>query len=87
MFQDIAELNLNDYRNGGLNITGFQLIDFSEKTTKTFLDGWNLRSTDGHPVTTSKNIGVGEIILIVCTSISIPYIVKVTLNCYTCIYK
>lgn len=46
IFQDILNFNLTRFRHGGVNITGFQLVNHNSRTVKSFLGGWrNLSST------------------------------------------
>ncbi|XP_046373503.1 glutamate receptor-like [Haliotis rufescens] len=43
---DILNFNLTRFRHGGVNITGFQLVNHNSRTVKSFLGGWrNLSST------------------------------------------
>ncbi|KAK2192982.1 hypothetical protein NP493_19g11001 [Ridgeia piscesae] len=37
----INELQLEGYRHGGINMTGFRLIDFLNQTVKAFMDEWS----------------------------------------------
>ena len=35
------ELDLSLYANGGINVTGFQMVDFSNSSHKSFFDHWS----------------------------------------------
>ena len=39
--QDFLNLDLERYQHGGVNITGFQLVNYSSPFVKTFLRKWN----------------------------------------------
>lgn len=41
----MGEMDIPDYRNGGINVTGFHLVDFGNLTAKTFIKKWH--SLDG----------------------------------------
>ena len=42
-FQGMLEMNLNRFKIGGVNITGFQLVDSKNQTSKAkkFIDNWS----------------------------------------------
>ena len=40
-FQDFANLDMGRYLHGGVNMTGFQLIDLSSKHVQRFMRDWN----------------------------------------------
>ena len=53
--QGVQELDLALYGNGGITITGFQLVDFTSTAHRNFVEGWGqLDSEDGE-----KHISVG----------------------------
>ena len=55
----INELDLADYRNGGINMTGFSLIDIDNQIVKSFMETWSsLDSKSWHGPGTG-NISVG----------------------------
>ena len=41
VLQGISELRLDAYRHGGINMTGFQLVDFHNTTVKRFFEMWS----------------------------------------------
>jgi hypothetical protein len=40
LFQDVINHNLNRFSHGGVNITGFQLVDHQSEIVQNFLEEW-----------------------------------------------
>ena len=40
--QGVSELAMNVYEHGGINMTGFQLVDFTNTTAKRFFELWSV---------------------------------------------
>ena len=60
LHQGANELNLSYYENGGINVTGFQLVDSQNETHQRFLDEWNRverQGAGGDSISVSKWVG------------------------------
>ena len=60
LHQGANELSLSYYENGGINVTGFQLVDSQNQTHQRFLDRWNRlerQGAGGDSISVSKWVG------------------------------
>ena len=76
--QDIDEVNLEDYKHGGINITGFKIVDFTSAHTKNFLEGWSIMDSESWIGAGRNKVSVSShcciaFTLFVTVSGSIPY--------------
>jgi len=40
--QGISEMSVPAFANGGMNVTGLRLVDFTDSTVKSYLQGWSV---------------------------------------------
>lgn len=60
IFQDFQNLEMERYQYGGVNITGFQLVNYSSKFVKTFLTKWNTLDANIWPGARYNSIHVSD---------------------------
>jgi len=41
-WQGISEMAVPAFNNGGMNVTGLRLVDFTEQAVKTYIQGWSI---------------------------------------------
>ena len=57
--QSVKELDLALYGDGGINITGFQLVDFTSRAHRNFFEGWG--RLDSEDIEEHISVGGGRI--------------------------
>ena len=76
--QDLIEMErvLNAYAHGGINVTGFRLVDFLQPEPKLMLDGWVGLNPESWPGAGVRSISVSmEKPGVVTCPVSIPCVV------------
>ena len=54
------EMDLEDYKHGGINVTGFRLIDFASQHAKSFLTDWSAEDPESWPGAGRNKISVSR---------------------------
>ena len=65
-FQGIHEVNLEHYYHGGINITGFKLVDFTKDIMREFLHSWSILNPDTWTGAGKRHIAVSSLYHVVC---------------------
>ena len=46
LWQNVRETLFDDYRMGGINLTNFNLVDYTNKSVKHYMDAWRQKSPE-----------------------------------------